>query len=206
MKRRLPLIFVAVVTVICLVAASVAAVASGVGGSAVAYSVNGTQVSQATVDGQLSDIANHPGVGKVETLFGIPVAATNGGISSRFAATWLTLKIQSELLRQAAADAKVSVNDAARAEQQARLDQQFATNNVNLRLADLPPVVQRTVLDYVAYPQALGIDSQAKRNSFFAAAAKDAVIRVDPRYGRWNQATLTVCPPTGCAPTPAAGG
>jgi len=206
MKRRLPLIFVAIVTVICVIGASVAAVASGASGSAVAYQVNATKVSQATVDRELAEIADHDAVAKVETVFGIPVSATNGGISSAFAATWLTVKIRQELFRQAADAAKVSVDDAARAEQGRALDQQFTNNNVNVRVSQLPPVVQHTLLDYFAYPKALGIDTQAKLNSFFASAAKHASIRVDPRYGHWDRATLSVCPPTGCVPTTAAGG
>ena len=70
MSRRLPLIFVAVLTVIGVVVAGVAIAASGVGGSAVAYAVNGTEVSQATVDHQLKEIADRRNVKNVAALFG----------------------------------------------------------------------------------------------------------------------------------------
>src|SRR5262249_22434720 len=115
MSRRLPLIFVAVLTVIGVVVAGVAIAASGVDGSAVAYRVNDTEVSQATVDHQLKEIADPHSANKVATLFGTPKNATKGATSSSTTATWLTIQIRRELYRQAAAKANVKVSAADRA-------------------------------------------------------------------------------------------
>ena len=87
MKRRLPIIFVAVVTVICLVAASIAAVASGVNASAIAYQVNGTKVSQARVDHDLEALADAAYQSKIKQVFATSASTTDGAVSSSFTAT-----------------------------------------------------------------------------------------------------------------------
>lgn len=114
MKRRLPLIFVAAVTVICLVAASVAAVASGASGSAVAFSVNGTKVSQSTVDRELDWLAGNQSVAANLKQQGLTVSNSDGSVNAVVTASWLNQRIQAELLRQAAEKKDVAVPAATR--------------------------------------------------------------------------------------------
>jgi hypothetical protein len=205
MSRRLPLIFVAVLTLVGVVVAAVAIAAAGVGGSAVAYAVNGTEVSQATVDHQLKEISDRHTAKKVATLFGTPANATKGATNSSTTATWLTIQIRRELYRQAAAKARVKVSDADRAAVRTAFDQQLQTGNAQFRVADLPPSVQDALLDLLAYPAALKLTSNAANNAFVARAVRRSDISVDPRYGRWNPRQAAVCAPTGCVTTSAGG-
>jgi hypothetical protein len=200
MSRRLPLIFVAVITVIGVVVAGVAIAASGVSGSPVGYAVNGTEVSQATVDHQLKEIADSDAKSAVETLFGTAVSTTKGAVSSTVTATWLNLQIRRELYRQAAAKAKTKVGAAERAAQRRVIDQQLAGNNAKFRLADLPKAIQVALIDDFAYPVALGLDSDAALGTFVQRALRRADVRVDPRYGTWSP-RQGVCATTGCGTT-----
>jgi len=201
MKRRLPLIFVAVITVLGVVGASIAGVAAGANFSPVAYRVNDTKVSQATVDHDLKALADPDTAAKV----GQAPTTTQGSVSSSFVATWLDLQIRNQLLRQGAEQAKVTVTDRDREAQRAVIDKLLDDNNVSFRLADLPAPLERALLDNYAYPVALGLDSQEKVTAFFTAAVRKADIAIDPRYGSWNP-NQGVCAPTGCASKTAAGG
>jgi hypothetical protein len=205
MKRRLPLIFVAVVAVICLVAASVAAVASGVNVSAVAYQVNGTKVSQASVDQDLKALADTHYQTKIKQVFSAAAVTTDGAVSSSFTATWLDLQIRNELFRQALEKAKVSVGTAEKEKQRAVIDALIAQNGLNFKVADLPTPLEDALLKNYAYPVALGLTTEAKVAAFFQAALRTADIRIDPRYGRWSP-THGVCAPTGCASSASTGG
>ena len=205
MKRRLPLIFVAVITVLCVVGASIAGVAAGANFSPVAYRVNDTKVSQATVDHDLKALADPDTAAKVEKVFGQAPTTTQGSVSSSFVATWLDLQIRNQLLRQGAEQAKVTVTDRDREAQRAVIDKLLDDNNVSFRLADLPAPLERALLDNYAYPVALGLDTQEKVTAFFTAAVRKADIAIDPRYGSWNP-NQGVCAPTGCASKTATGG
>jgi hypothetical protein len=204
MKRRLPLIFVAVVTVLCLVAASVAAVAAGVGGSPVAYRVNGTKVSQSTVDHQLKALADPDTATKVQKVFGQAPTTSHGAVSSAFTATWLDLQIRNQLLHQGAEKAGTTLSDRDREAQRPVLDKLLADNNIGFTVAALPLPLQRALLENYAYPVALGLDTQAKVTAFFTAAVRKADIAIDPRYGFWSPRN-GVCPPTGCTSSAAGG-
>ena len=197
MKRRLPMIFVAVVTVICLVAASVAAVASGVNASAVAYQVNGTKVSQASVDQDLKALADARYQSKVKQVFSGATATTDGAVSSSFTATWLDLQIRNELFRQGLKKANVAVGTAEKEKQRAVIDALLAQNGLSFKVADLPAPLEDALLRNYAYPAALGLTSDAKIAAYFQAALRTADIQIDPRYGRWSP-THGVCAPTGC--------
>jgi len=205
MKRRLPLIFVAVVAVICLVAASVAAVASGVNASAVAYQVNGTKVSQASVDQDLKALADTHYQSKIKQVFSTVASTTDGAVSSSFTATWLDLQIRNELFRQALEKANVSVGTAEKEKQRAVIDALIAQSGLTFKVADLPAPLEDALLKNYAYPVALGLTTQAKVAAFFQAALRTADIRIDPRYGRWSP-THGVCAPTGCASSASTGG
>jgi hypothetical protein len=186
MKRRLPLIFVAVIAVICLVAASVAAVASGVSGSAVAYSVNGTKVSQATVDHELKWLASNSQVKKSLAQQGGTVS--DSAIDSGFTASWLSQRIQVELLRQTAAEKGVTVPAKAR---------KALAKQVTKRFPHAPESAREVLVDQNVYLNALGATTQQQQSDLLTAALKGAEIKVDPRYGRWNP-RQGVCAPTGC--------
>jgi hypothetical protein len=204
MKRRLPTSLVSVVIVLCVAAAAVAAVAAGVDGSPVGYSVNGTKVSQATVDDQLKELADRHAKTAIETLFQHSLATTDGAVSSQAAATWIDFQIRNELFRQAAARAKVTVSAAERTDLAKAIDAQLQTQNAKFRLADLPPTLRTAFVDSNAYQAALKLDTNAKLSAFLAKAFRTADVTIDPRYGTWNP-RQGVCPPSGCAPATAGG-
>jgi hypothetical protein len=196
MKRRLPLILVAVAAVVAIVAASIAAVASGVDGSAVALTVNGTKVSQATVDRELEWLAGNQSVAANVQQQGGVLSSSEGSITSAVTASWLTQRIQVELVRQAAAKQGVKVKAADRSKlQQQALD----------RYPHAPQSARDVIADGDAYLQAFGVTTQDQQNQVLTAALRGADVRVDPRYGRWHK-TQGVCPPTGCAAAAATGG
>lgn len=206
MKRRLPLIFVAVITVLCVVGATIAGVAASASNfSPVAYRVNDTKVSQATVDHDLKALADPDTAAKVEKVFGQSPTTTQGSVSASFAVTWLDLQIRNELLRQGAEKAEVDVTDRDRETQRQVVDTLLDNNNISFRLADLPAPLERALLDNYAYPVALGLDTPEKVAAFFTAAVRKSDIAIDPRYGSWNP-KQGVCPPIGCASATAAGG
>ena len=206
MKRRLPLIFVAVLTVLGLVGATVAGVAASANNfSPVAYRVNDTKVSQATVDHQLKALADPDTAPKVAKVFGASPTTTEGGVSSTFTATWLDLQIRNHLLAQGAEMAKVVVSDNDRDAQRGVIDKLLSDNNITFNLAALPDTLERALLDNYAYPVALGLDTQAKVTAFVTAAVRKADIAIDPRYGFWNP-RQGVCAPSGCASASSAGG
>jgi hypothetical protein len=194
--KRLPLIFVAAVVVICLVAAGVAIAATGVSGSAVAYSVNGTKVSQNTVNDELDWLSGNRALAKSLQQQGTTLSSSDGSITSSVTASWLSQRIQVELLRQGAAKKGVTIPAASRK----RLLQQAAK-----RYPHAPDSARETLVDGNAYLQALGLTTQAKQSAFFTAAVRRADVTVDPRYGRWNP-NQGVCPPTGCSSSATAGG
>jgi hypothetical protein len=198
MKRRLPMILVAGIAVLCVAGAVAAGVAGGVGFSPVAYRVNGTEVSQSTVDHDLKALADPDAASRVQKIFGAAASTTTGAVTSSFSATWLDLQIRNELYRQGAEQAKTVVTDQDREAQRPVIDQLLANSKVGFTLAKLPEPLQRGLLDNYAYPVALGLDTQAKISAFLAAALRKAEISVDPRYGFWNP-RQGVCAPTGCA-------
>jgi len=205
MKRHLPLILIVVIAVLAAGGAVATGVVSGVGFSPVAYRVNGTDVSQSTVDHDLRALADPAAGSRLQQIFGAAASTTTGAVSSSFSATWLNLQIRNELYRQGAEQAKTAITDRDREAQRPAIDKLLTDNRLDFKLADLPEPLQRGLLDNYAYPVALGLDTQAKTTAFFTAALRKAKIWVDPRYGFWNP-RQGVCAPTGCTSGSTAGG
>lgn len=180
-RRRLALASIAVVTVLCLVGVSILAVAAG--GSALAYEVNGTRLSQQDFDRQLDDIAN--------TKVTAKSSHSSGSIDSKIAAQVLTTNIVVQILRDTAEERGVKVTDADRAQ---------AKQAIGSQLDAYPASYRNLQIDLQAHLLALGLDSTEKVSAFLNRAVKQADVRVDPRYGFWNP-KFGVCPPTGCSTT-----
>lgn len=180
-RRRLALASIAVVTVLCVVGVSILAVSAG--GSALAFEVNGTRMSQQDIDSQLKDIANTKGLGQI--------AHTEGSLDSKVSAQILTTNIVLQIMRDAAERRGVEVTAADRAQ---------ARTTIGTQLDKYPQSYQDLQVELQAHFTALGLDSSAKVNTFVARAVKQADVRVDPHYGFWNP-KYGVCPPTGCSAT-----
>jgi hypothetical protein len=179
MTRRLPLILVAVVAALCVVGVSVAAVASG--GSSLAYSVNGHQVSQRTINSQLGDLASS----KAAT----GASKTEGSMMSQVSAQVLTVNIVRDVLRQEVERRGKTVTDAARKQ---------AKSQVASSLAGYPDSYVELAVDVQAYQDVLGLTDDTALNTFLLRQFRQADIVLNPRYGTWHART-GVCPPTGCS-------
>jgi hypothetical protein len=180
--RRLALVSIAVVTVACLVGVSVLAVAAG--GSALAYEVNGTRVSQQTVDDQLNELADNA-LAKNQSH-------TPGSIDSTTTAQLLNTNIIRDLLRDAVDDQGAKVTDADRS-----AGKQAARTSLGANYSKLPADYRQLITDIYTYTNALGLKDTAAINSFLAKRISKAKVHVNPRYGFWNP-RVGVCPPVGC--------
>jgi hypothetical protein len=185
-RRRLAFASIAVVTVLCVVGVSVLAVAAG--GSALAYEVNGSRVSQQTVDGQLEDIANSKGINE-------SVKPSEGTVSSQVAAQVLTNNILRDLLRDAADRKGVKLSDADR-----EAGTQQAQSQLGANADQVPASYRNLIVDTYAYANALGLTDTDALGAFVTRQVKRAKVYVNPRYGFWNP-RYGVCAPTGCSAT-----
>jgi hypothetical protein len=181
-RRRLAFASIAVVTVLCVVGVSVLAVAAG--GSAMAYSVNGTRVSQQTVDDQLDSLA-HNDLAKNESH-------TSGSIDSTTTAQLLNTNIIRDLLRDAVDSRGVKVTDADRSAGAATARASLGDN-----YAKLPASYRSMITDLYSSTSALGLKDATSINAFLAKRIPKADVHVNAKYGFWNP-RYGVCPPVGC--------
>jgi hypothetical protein len=176
--NRFALAAVAVVAVVCLVGVSIAAVAAG--GTSLAYEVNGSRVSQATIDGQLDELADAAATSQASN--------TDGSIDSRAAAQVLTLNIVRNVLEDAASRQGVEVTDETR---------DAARTNLESSMDGYPDSYRDLAVDVQATAIALGLEDSEALDAFLVEQFRTADVYVNPRYGRWSP-RLGVCPPTGC--------
>lgn len=184
MNRRLPLILVAGVLVLCLVGVILAGISAGSGFGAVAYTVGDTKVSQQTVNDDLKALAEN-------NKFAITALApkfrtTDGAVDSSGAADWLTIEIYRQVGSDALAKRNEKITDSDRKTALASVVSQAGPSFQTL-LRKLPVGMQRRLLDVLA------LQSRVQQTAF-----KGVHITVDPKYGFWNAKTFQVCPPTGC--------
>jgi hypothetical protein len=191
-RRRIAFASIAVVTVLCLVGVSVLAVAAG--GSALAYEVNGTRVSQDDFDAQLHNISDEIAAAREKANQPESENPPDGTIVSSTTAALLNITILRALLRDAA-DAKgvkVTNDDRTAGEQAAQQSVQS--------FSQAPLTYQKGLIELFAYANALGLTDSDALNTFVAAQVKKADVYINPRYGTWSPRT-GVCAPTGCAAT-----
>jgi hypothetical protein len=181
-SRNLALTSIAVVTVLALI--GVAILAAAAGGSALAYKVNGTQVSQQTVDDQLHDLANADATKNV--------SQTPGSVSSVTTARLLNTNIIRDLLRDAADNKGVELTATDRA-----AGKSAASTQVGANFSKLPERYRNLIVDLYSYATALGLKDSDALNTFLGRQIKQADVQVNAKYGFWNP-RYGVCPPTGC--------
>jgi hypothetical protein len=191
MNRRLPVIAVAVVVILCIVGVSIAAVAAG--GQSLAYQVNGNRVSQRDFDDLLDEIGNSKGVkGQNQP---------DGTVSSTVTANVMNVSILRDLLRDAAQKRGVELSEADR-----QAGKQAAAAQVS-NFDQSPSAYQSLLTELFGYANALGLTDATALNTFLGKQIRQADVYVNPRYGRWSTRS-GVCPPTGCpsASTQSSGG
>lgn len=187
MNRRLPLILVAGVLVLCLVGVILAGISAGSGFGAVAYTVGDTKVSQQSVNDDLKALAEQDTFAK--NFLSQSFQTTDGAVDATGAAGWLTYEIYRTVGVQALAKQGKKVTEEQR---QAAVEEQVNQSGPSFRAAfdKLPKDLRNRLFDLLVVGQRV-------------KALKAAHITVDPKYGFWNAKRQIVCPPTGC-PAPAA--
>jgi hypothetical protein len=181
MNRRIALAAIAVVTVLCVVGVVITAVAAG--GSAMAYSVNGTRVSQKTIDDLLDDVAGMDARGQL--------SHSEGSVDSQVAAQIVTTNIIHDVMRDAVDRRGVEVSDDDRAAGKETASSQIGSS------ASVPASYKQLLNETYTYANALGLTDNDALNAFLTRQFRRADITVNPRYGFWNP-RFGVCPPTGC--------
>jgi hypothetical protein len=189
MKRNLPLIAIAVVVALGVIGVAIFAVAQG--GSALAYEVNGSRVSQETFDGQLHDLASNDVTKK-------QASQTEGSVTSTISAQLMNLNIFRDLLREVASKRGVKLTAADRSAGVSAAKTQLGAN-----YARAPKSYRDLLADLYAHVSALGL-TNSTINAFLAKQARTADVYVNPKYGFWNP-RFGVCPPTGCAASSSSG-
>jgi hypothetical protein len=201
MNRRLPLLLVSAVVVLCLVGAIVAGVAAGSGFSPVAFSVYGSKVSQSDFDAELHQISDHPKV--MQAVLGTPVESTTGSLPAPATVAWLGLRIPVEMLRHEASTHGKVFTAAGRRATETSLAPTLQQAGI-ASLAQLPSRVRRQVVDYFGYRQLLKLTDQTKYQQFVSRGLRRGKITVDPRYAKYGPRGL--CPTSGCTAAGGAGG
>jgi hypothetical protein len=202
LARTLPLWLVAAVVVMLVGGAIVAGAVSGGGFRPVAFSVNGHQVAQQTVDDELESLAqkNKQVEALTEGLFSVSVRATAGGVPSSVAATWVNVRIQLEILPGILRDRHATVTAADRTAARTQLPPGKA-------FGKLSSGTRGVIIEYLAAINALSrkLGSPQAAHSALQGAQRNAHVKLDPRYGTWHP-KQGVCPPVGCSPsTPSSG-
>ena len=185
MNRRLPLILVAGVLALCVVGVIVVGVDAGSSFGAVAYTVNGTKVSQQSVNADLRTLAEHDDFStqNIAATF----RTTNGAVSSSAAADWLTVEIYRQRGSQILAKRGEPITESQR---KAVIAAVVAQGGASFRdgLKALPKGLQQRLADILVIQQKVT----------GAKAFTGAHVTVDPKYGFWSARRRQVCPPTGC--------
>ena len=193
MKRRLPLVLVSIVVVLCLVGASVAAVAAGAGFSPVAFSVYGTKVSQRDFDNELHQISEHPDgdaegarrPGHVDATVRSPPKPRPPGSASASRSSCCATRPRHAARRhcRTASQGAPGTQRGARAGR-AQRNRACRQSHAN------------ALLDFYAHRIALGLNDQTAYQSFISKAVRDGNITVDPRYA--NVRAQGPVPAVGC--------
>ncbi|HEX9504629.1 MAG TPA: hypothetical protein VGA62_01365 [Acidimicrobiia bacterium] len=193
--RALSLWLVAAVVAMLVGGAIAAGAVSGAGFRPVAYSINGHQVAQQTVDDELASLAAHEKLSA--QLFGSGVKSTAGAVSSSVAATWVNVRIQIEIFRGLLRSNHASVTAADRAAVRSQLPpgKEFDHLSAGTRQVIVDNLSAVNVLTRVlGSPEALSAAG--------GRAQGNAHVKLDARYGTWDP-RQGVCPASGC-PSPTA--
>jgi hypothetical protein len=184
MNRRLPLILVAAVLVLCAIGVIIVGVDAGSGFGAVAYTVGDTKVSQQTVNNDLKALAEHNDFPLA--AFAAKFRTTDGAVNSTGAAQWLSIEIYRHIASDVLARQGKKITDADRKDAVAAIASQSGPTFEKL-LRKLPDGLQRRLEDVLVLQTRFQNTNLGKPH-----------VTVDPKYGFWSRKNLAVCPPTGC--------
>jgi hypothetical protein len=185
MKHKAVSIVVPLVVVAVIVGLMALFVSQDKGGAA-ALTVDGSSVSQATLNRELSAWADS---GLAQTATGGPAKTSSGAISSDFTARWLTVRVTGVAVERLLA----------------RHDLEVTAEDRRVAVSSLPPALThlpRSVFDtYISAFAGYGVlaSSLGDPTSALAREMRRLDVTVAPKYGRWARARAEVCAWTQCA-------
>jgi hypothetical protein len=184
MKHKAVSIVVPVV-VVALVVGLMALFVSQDKGGADALTVDGSSVSQATINRELSAWADS---GLAQTATGAPAKTSSGAISADFTALWLTARITGVAVDHVLARHNLRVTAA---------DRREAVSSFPPAITHLPRSAFDTYIGAVAgygvLTTSLGDPSKAIDREM-----RRLDVSIAPKYGRWARARAEVCTWTHC--------
>jgi hypothetical protein len=179
MKHKVVSIIVPVVVVAIVVAGTAYAITRDSGG-ADAMTIDGTSVSQATVNQELQALAKLPDNS----------VTTPGAVDSRLAAGWLTTRVRAAALENLLhrKGFKIASNELPR-----------LRTAVEGQYPGLPTSAQDVIAVFNAANAKLADQLQTTDpTKLLNREMRKLDVSVDPKYGRWVPAKAEVCAPTGC--------
>jgi hypothetical protein len=179
MKHKVVAIIVPVVIVAVVVVGMAVAVTRDSGGSD-AMTIDGTSVSQATINQELKAIAKLPDNS----------TTTAGAVDSRLGAGWLTTRVRAAALVNLLHQHGVKIS----ASQLPKL-----RKDVEKQYHGLPTSAQDVIAIFnTANTELADVLQTADPTTLLNREMRKLDVSVDPKYGRWVRARALVCPVTGC--------
>ena len=155
--------------------------------------VNGQETSRQTLDGELHDFSGSTLFANSYAQNGARFKTTQGAINSFAGAQWISFRVQRALADRILERRGKPVTERDVTNARDALRQQGVFQGMSGDAID----------QLVGYQAALTkLQSVAGGRSALVSAlrkeARNARIRIDPRYGTWNRARVGICPPAGC--------
>jgi hypothetical protein len=184
-------IVVVVLAIVVVVAAAVVLWTTDVTGPGL--EVNGHETSRQTLDDELHDFSGSTLFANSYAQNGARFKTTQGAVNSFAGAQWISFRVQQALADRILERRGKSVTAQELTKARTALRQQGVFQGLSGDAAD----------QLVRYQAALTkLQSVEGGRSALVSAlrkeARNARIRIDPRYGSWNRSRLGICPPTGC--------
>lgn len=144
---------------VTFVAVGLLAAGCGSSVSSFAYSVNGDEVSQSDFNRELDALADNEAFAEAyETQMGFPIRDSEGTISTAFAAQWMTVVINAEIMSDAVEDDDIEITDEIREEAETEAPALFVFGQPDGGTAiweDFPEWFREDVIDRLAAQLAL---------------------------------------------------
>jgi hypothetical protein len=155
--------------------------------------VNGQETSRQTLDDELHDFAGSTLFANSYAQSGARFKTTQGAVNSFASAQWISFRVQRALADRILErrDKPVTEQDLTKA--RTALRQQGVFQGMS------GDAMEELVRYQAALTKLQGVEGgRSALVSALRKEARNARIRIDPRYGMWNRARLGICPPTGC--------
>jgi hypothetical protein len=184
--------FVIAVAVVAVVVAVIVVAVNSSGGGSTGLSVNGHDVSLASINNQLEGLAGSSYFQQAFSANNVDLSRGPGSVNSAVGAYLVALQIQNAALAQELAAQGLTVTNQDLAGARRTLSQAGFLKGMPSDLQDEFVTLEARLNRLRAKVGSDGVVTAVKKR------LKRAQVVIDPRYGIWNKAKLGVCAPTGC--------